>query len=73
MGIVKVVRTSKTNEYIRELWSKWIGSCLSQNKRPRENAPRMFEMADPMIFPIARDARLRERDAIMTMSCHRPS
>jgi hypothetical protein len=53
---------------MRELRSKWIGLFLPWNKRPREKAPRIFEMAEPTILPIARDARLRARDAITTAS-----
>ena len=68
MGATKVVRTSRAREYMRELWSKRIGSSLSWNKRPREKAARMFEMAEPTTLPMARDARLRARDAITTTS-----
>jgi hypothetical protein len=68
MGVTKVVRTSKMSEYMRELRSNWIGVSLSWNKRPREKAPRIFEMAEPTILPMARDARLRARDAITTAS-----
>lgn len=72
-GTVKVVIASKTSEYTLELRSNWIGSSLLWNKSPRENAPRMFEMADPMMFPMASDARLRARDAMTTASYGTPS
>jgi len=70
MGVTQVVKTSKMSEYMRELRSKTMGLSWLWNRRPREKAPNMFEMAEPTMLPMARDARLRARDATTTASCH---
>jgi hypothetical protein len=59
IGITKVVRARRMSEYMRELRS---------NTSPKEKAPRMFEIAEPTILPMARDARLCASDATTTAS-----
>ena len=57
-------------EYILELVSNCISLLVSWKMRPSENAPRMLDMVEPMVFPIARDGRPWARDATTTASYH---
>ncbi len=42
--------------------------CVGEKIRPREKAPRMFEMEDPTMFPNARGDSCWETAAIITTS-----
>lgn len=68
IGVTKVVIISKKSEYIRELLSNVTCEPFGRNKSPREKAPRIFEMADPMIFPTANEGRPCAREAMTTTS-----
>ncbi len=48
----KVVRPKRTPVYIFAERSKVMG--VGEKMRPREKAPRMFEIEDPRMFPKAR-------------------
>jgi hypothetical protein len=63
----RVVSPKSTAVYILELRSKVIAE--GEKMRPREKAPRMFEMEDPRILPIAREDWLWEIAATTTTSC----
>jgi hypothetical protein len=51
-SVNSVVRPSSTPVYILADLSNVV--FVGEKMRPRENAPRMFEIEDPTMFPIAR-------------------
>lgn len=70
-GATAVVKTKSAREYIRELLSNSSVSVLSEHSKPKEKAPRMLEMAAPMMLPTARDDRPCASDATTTANYFR--
>lgn len=54
---------------MRELRSNSRGASRALERSPREKAPRMLEMEEPMILPSAREVRPLARQAMTTASC----
>jgi len=65
-SVNNVVKPRSTPVYILADESNSI--AVGENMRPREKAPRMFEMEDPTIFPIARGDSCWEMAATTTTS-----
>lgn len=63
----RVVRPRRTPVYIFADESNVM--ALGEKIRPREKAPRMFEIEDPTMFPMARGDSCWEIAAMTTISC----
>jgi len=66
-SVKRVVRPRRTPVYILAEESKV--EFVGENMRPSEKAPRMLEMEDPTMFPMARGDSCCEIAAITTTSC----
>lgn len=68
IGATKVVMARRHNEYILEPLSNSMCDVVEWNKSPSEKAPRMFDTADPTMFPIASEGLPCASDAPTTTS-----
>jgi len=69
IGATKVVITSRQREYILELLSNSTCEPEGWNRSPSEKAPRIFDMAEPTMFPTAREGLPCASEAATTTSC----